>query len=451
MRAFAKSIVDLRSDTVLKLFGRPPEAVDPDDLLASLAMAASRDVEVKVRPLPDHVRKLAIASWQQNEPLSALTRRQIRALADDPDVAISRRFIEQLSDMETLGRSSRIVSAVLSAYFARWTAELAGEPVAMFLRRALRAFAGRPTRLARCGDASRWLMSDVPQVQGAKLAIEDGGAPATLYISLGIPEDTGLGPRISAEILQQWAERASQSSLSHQQRGVGIDNGFALYFDAPGLGVDSRVMAVERLLRASGSFDEASKDTLRRRILGHREFGDPRLPRKGPGWAQASLDARRRMLTLLVGRDLRFFFNAVVRNDPLAQRRRDFWLQYEERVEAHNVALCVADESLVQSTGAEKPFFSRLAAGNAFSAFIMRFGGRRPTVVVEFSAHGNAAYVYEAAQFDELVPDMYQRNFFLNRHLKVATVADRWVHRNAGYMTWERNFAIELARREIRP
>jgi hypothetical protein len=143
-------------------------------------------------------------------------------------------------------------------------------------------------------------------------------------------------------------------------------------------------------------------------ILLDGEFGDPRLVNVSNAWSRVERSvpsAYRAFVESLVREDLAFFFGQAMQ----AQDRREFWLRYLGSIRR---SLCVLGGSAFRrieaalAVGAEPEAARalqrayRTLAGEYTSAFCLFFDS---WVVVEFSAVGNAAYVYQRADFERVL------------------------------------------------
>jgi hypothetical protein len=107
--------------------------------------------------------------------------------------------------------------------------------------------------------------------------------------------------------------------------------------------------------------------------------------------------------------DIVFFFDHVLPTrgeDP--HGRKQFWLRYVKRVRQSHPLLYWDDrirlETILRAKREEAKEFGRIDGHT--SAFLLDFG---KIVVVEFSAPGNACYVYHESDFKKIVADFWTR------------------------------------------
>jgi len=154
-------------------------------------------------------------------------------------------------------------------------------------------------------------------------------------------------------------------------------------------------------------------------------FGDPRLPHNGNNWIGMD-EASRRMQEWLSAADITFFFETVLPKGTDPHGRKAFWLRYVGcRGLRSRPLLSNSDKfrlrDVLWKKGAKASDFGRLLDEDT-SAFILDFG---PIMAIEFSAVGNACYLYEKQAAAEIVPDIWTSLPFskteLKRKSKIAT------------------------------
>jgi len=154
-------------------------------------------------------------------------------------------------------------------------------------------------------------------------------------------------------------------------------------------------------------------------------------------------EATQRYLSWLARDNIMFFFNIVLPNNSRNRERKDFWLQYYNRIRDFQVALSEADvlKFLANQDNAEVRHYSKVSHATT-SAFLMKFDGYggRQYVIVEFSETGNAAYIFKATDFESKGVTMRFPEFDVNRHLKFTKE-----HRILHVGDWEHKAAYKLA------
>lgn len=210
-----------------------------------------------------------------------------------------------------------------------------------------------------------------------------------------------------------------------------------------GWGLDEFKEEFQAAVRAAGDAGvahEALVELARRdaRLL------DPRLPRNQGNWAGIP-DARRAVIAWLSRFDIVFFFDHVLtnRNDP--HGRKEFWLQYAPMLQASRPVLCAEDASRLRAAlGVKMPEAAVMGGDSATSAFILHFGR---LIAVEFSAVGNALYLYTGQDASRAIPDLWVARFWLHQ-LKRATLARKRIVHTRG---WKEVASTALAQYGIRP
>jgi len=189
---------------------------------------------------------------------------------------------------------------------------------------------------------------------------------------------------------------------------------------------------------------EAFQKQLREFVMTHDRLGDPRLPKNIASWAMMKQEAGSRFLGWLAKDSILFFFNYILPNNDKNRRRKDFWLEYHEKVRDFQVALSDDDHRRLQAYSRQQdvPSFSRVNHPTA-SAFLMRFGDEGTGhYVVEFSETGNAAYVFKAQSFKASVGSIRRSSFELKDELKNDSKLGRIIHSTG---QWEYKARQQLA------
>jgi hypothetical protein len=124
------------------------------------------------------------------------------------------------------------------------------------------------------------------------------------------------------------------------------------------------------------------------------------------------------------------------------RRRKDFWLQYHTKIRDFQVAVSEGDHWKIRSSlgTAERIAYSRVEHPTA-SAFLMQFEGYgKNYLIVEFSEKGNAAYIFDLADFEDRDVTLRTPRFELKNHLKFDKT-----HRIIHNGDWEWNARSMLA------
>jgi hypothetical protein len=315
------------------------------------------------------------------------------------------------------------------------------------LQRAVKAFQGKSPRIALCKPvadqlfspkAAKWLGSHVVSKRkrweavledwsvdrAGRLGGEAANASVDTWLSL-FEGNSGTWPAGKAKTELEFLFKTvlAPQIISHQQL--------------------SKAMSAV-ILWPSIERHEELQEGIRAFVLNHPHLGDPR--HRQANYSEFDPAAYIKVRAWFSRFDLEFFFKFVIRDDP--HKRKAFWLDYIDRVEVSNVALCDADIFRLRAGRAERPRYSRAVGASNVSAFIMRFP-RSSAILVEFSQPGNALYCHDAGKFDKHVKGgIGQPLLHISYDLKnVMTRQWRVVHREA----WQYEVRNLLASMGIRP
>jgi len=197
----------------------------------------------------------------------------------------------------------------------------------------------------------------------------------------------------------------------------------------------------------AGQYEDL-REGLKRFGLDH--FGDPRLPANQARWTGVRRQSQDEFLRGLSREDIVFFFEHVLPRGLDPHGRKDFWLKYVGRVRRSRPLLCSEDAFRLRSLerkGQQKiGHYGRMEG--ITSAFLLDFG---EVLIVEFSAVGNACYVYDRAGAETLG---IGTNFWKPTPFSVFTLK----HKRAciGHMAhrltvWREKMSMLLAQYGIRP
>ena len=132
----------------------------------------------------------------------------------------------------------------------------------------------------------------------------------------------------------------------------------------------------------------------------------------------------------------------ILPNNSENRRRKDFWLRYHDRIRDFQVAVSEADVWKVKASKQDTDLlcYSHVAHPTT-SAFLMKFEGYGGHfLIIEFSEKGNAAYIYDMADFESRGLTLRTRRYDLKNHLKFDH-ANRILH----IADWERKAAYRLS------
>jgi hypothetical protein len=173
-------------------------------------------------------------------------------------------------------------------------------------------------------------------------------------------------------------------------------------------------------------------------------LGDPRIA-ANHNWADIP-EARKRVIAWLSQFDIVFFFDHVLNKRNDRHRRKEFWLQYKDRLRASRVILSEEDlRRLQQGLGPKIPKTALMRGPVASSAFILTFDR---VVAVEFSQVGNALYLYASQDAKTVIPDIWANSFSVGQLKDRQRAAARISHWPQG--VWQEAASGELARYGVR-
>jgi hypothetical protein len=196
------------------------------------------------------------------------------------------------------------------------------------------------------------------------------------------------------------------------------------------------------ILSDSAKRSEGFQRALRSYVQNHKRLGDPRLRESARNWRSIAPEAAQRYWSWLARDSIVFFFNTILPNNSGNQRRKDFWLRYHDRIKDFQVAVSEADVWKVKANQKSTDLlYYSLVAHPTTSAFLMSFEGYGGHfLVIEFSETGNAAYIYNIADFESRGLTLRTGQFSVKNDLKFNTT-----HRIFHNAYWERKAAYKLS------
>ncbi len=361
---------------------------------------------LRVPPPPDpYAIERARKRWlDSGTDISRLDRATIRLLCMDPQVGLNPEWLEALLKFQSESRIRRAwIEALLAHYVSIWRGMPDPERVEAALvelvtrvpkSEAWSGFAMQAVQTLVGPEAPRALMTGHPAVWEAAIA-----RLQQWHVPVGLP----LGQASLAFALKLW-ENAWQSTASPQGEEAyrsllhGLLNELLHSKLIPlkaFLETTSFIILSERMVRFP-----PLRDTMMKFCLADDRLGDPRLHKQN--WAGIAA-ARDRLMTWLAGKNLRLFYDAVVKDHQDDQGRKAFWLQYVDQVADFRLVLCDEDERRLKARlGDERILCARMEGSNRTSAFLMRFvapSRNQDFICVEFSQTGNSLYIYNTTTF----------------------------------------------------
>jgi hypothetical protein len=390
---------------------------------------------------------LAKALWAHwPGDLEKLAGRHIRALCSDMEVATSPAFVKALVQSPEFMDRRRWIEGMIASYFGAWRPASA-PAIESLLMKAVTAFAGKSPRIALCRPVAKELFSPLAaKWLGSRVVAQRKRWEAVLE-EWSVDRAGRLGAEAANASVDAWLSWFGGARETWSESKGKVELEFLLKTVlAPGI-ITQRQLSKGMsgvILWPSIETHEALVERVRAFVLTHPRLGDPR--HKSSNYSEFEPAAYRKVRAWFSRYDLEFFFRFVIRDDP--HKRKAFWLDYIDKVEVSNVALCDADINRLKARTEERPPYSRAVGSSTVSAFVMRFPNSA-AILVEFSQPGNALYCHDAAQFDKYVKaGIMQHTLHISYELK-HTMSRKWrvVHREG----WQHEVRNRLASMGIRP
>jgi hypothetical protein len=344
--------------------------------------------------------------------------RAVRSLCWNPAIATDQSFQNFLDRMQHIPNAHSLQGLICS-YHARWSREFGLSEAVARIRGRLNQYSG-PNRLLH-----KWKTS-ADMILGPKahelMAAELIKTPDGLA---GFCDFWGLSIE-SSQLFHAAAEIASVLCLEQIDR-VPRYREFLFKELIPWEGWAPNMFknVMSRLILFPKRDDFELIETITRLVRSDPRLGDPRYPQNHNNWIGMD-EASKRMQEWLSAADITFFFETVLPRGKDPHGRKAFWLRYVGcRGLRSRPLLSNSDKfrlrDVLWKKGANVSDFGRLLDEDT-SAFILDFG---LIVAIEFSAVGNACYLYEKRAAAEIVPDIWTSLPFsktdLKRKSKIAT------------------------------
>jgi len=347
-----------------------------------------------------------------------LESRAVRSLCWNPEVATDKSFSHFLDRVKYVPNSHSLLGLICSAH-ARWSRELARSEIVARTKYRLDKYSGVNRLLNKWKASSDMILGPkAHDLMGEELIrFQDGLA--------GFSDSWGLTIE-SSQLFHAAAEVASMRCLEEIERKPEFRK-FLFRELIPWTGWSKGMLKslMSKLIlfpkRENTELIEAIVSLVRSDL----RFGDPRRPDNRINWVGIE-EASGRIQEWLSAADISFFFETVLPKGKDPHGRKSFWLRYVGCRGLRSRPLLSNSDSfrlrdVLLKKGARSSDFGRLVDEDT-SAFILDFG---PLLVIEFSAVGNACYVYEKRKATEIVPDIWSSlpfsKYDLKRKSKMAT------------------------------
>jgi hypothetical protein len=359
---------------------------------------------------------------QWNEVLAGraqnLEPRAIRSLCWSAAVALDQSFQDFLDHTQYVPNAQSLQGLICSCH-ARWSRELALSKSVARIRDRLNQYSGRNRLLQKWKSSASMIVGPKAHdvMAGELIKCPEGLSGFSDFWGLSIE---------SSQLFQSAAEIASVLCLEQIDR-VPQYREFLFKELMPWSGWAPNTLknVMRRLILFPKSENTELIDAIIHRVRTDQRFGDPRHPQNHNNWIGMD-EASRRVQEWMSAADITFFFETVLPKSTDPHGRKAFWLRYVGcRGLRSRPLLSNSDKfrlrDVLSEKGTRASDFGRLLDEQT-SAFILDFG---PVLVIEFSAVGNACYVYEKGVAAEIVPDIWSALPFqrtdLKRKSKVAT------------------------------
>jgi hypothetical protein len=412
---------------------------DPQDRLKSL-LAVTDTIgsprQIKLRNCPDEYRTQWYAYLAGER--TQLDRRAVRFLCWDPEIACTVRFHTYLDQIK-VELTARSLQGLLTSLHQRWSNALAEGPVGTSVRHRISTYTGLNRRIAMWQrDIRRVAGANAPALFGEYLA-EEGRPVAEVATASGLVEDSAFMRLAVKFALSRCAEQCD--GRSHSNLFL-VDQliGWRIWDQS-----EFKDLLCEWILAPRTKQSENLRESIKRLALDR--LGDPRLPRNAASWLGVRSDGRAEFLKWLSLEDIAFFFEHVLPSGSDPNGRKAFWLKYVGQVKRSRPLLCRDDQSRLINyeirSGQKGGHYGRISGTT--SAFLLDFG---ELLVIEFSAVGNACYVYDRQGAANVIDDFWRVGSFSVSELKRKHSAVGRLFHTPG---WEMKMARALAQRGIRP
>ena len=359
---------------------------------------------------------------QWNEVLDgrrkSLEPRAIRSLCWNTAIAIDESFQHFLARAQHVPKAQSLQGMICSCH-ARWSRDLALSDSVRIIRDLLNQYSGRNRLLNKWKESANMIIGPKAHDVMAEELIKSANGPAGFCDSWGLSLE-------SSQLFHAAAEIASVLCLEQIDR-VPRYRDFLFKELIPWTGWAPRMFknVTSRLILFPKRDDTDLIDAITQFARTDPRLGDPRHPQNHNNWIGMD-EASKRVQEWLSAADITFFFETVLPRGTDPHGRKTFWLRYVGcRGLRSRPLLSNADEfrlrDVLWKKAAKGSDFGRLLDDDT-SAFILDFG---PIVAIEFSAVGNACYLYEKKAAAEIIPDIWTTLPFsktdLKRKSKIAT------------------------------
>jgi len=428
LRAFASSVEDEEIETRLCRIKETAESVGS---------------KPKKRPPP-----MEIYLNQWNDYVSGrskeLTPGAVRYLCWEPQVATTEKFIHCVQTSET-SLSPRALQGIVHSCHQRWEDRFAKGPVVKAVRKKISEYEGLSQTIGKWKENLGLILHpDAPDSLSARFIRSQ--KPLVEFIQEWHLDEQSPFAQEMVRCATEWCREHLDALPKSQYEGA-KDLLFSQLLPWRGWDIPafkdqvSKLILDRRFERIQGSLIPF--------VLNNREMGDPRLRWNRPKWLNYEA-AKRRLIGMLCKEDIAFFFDHVIPSSEDRQRRKQFWLDYVDHCTSSRPLLGRTDrirlKPVLQQYNLSLGRFGELRSSQN-SAFLLQFDN---IVVVDFSRIG-ACFIYDCRDFEKVIPDFWDRDYFTESVLKQDNHIARIIHISTRHSDWRSDARHVLAAQGIRP
>jgi hypothetical protein len=369
---------------------------DPAQLFQRLALTAEKLGDT-ARSHPPADPERYVREWRDlvGGVRSELSVRAFRSLCWEPDVAIQPEFLRYLERHFGERVGSRAIQGLVRSCHAQWSQRvLERGGLVDYTKRCLEGFAGASSVVKRWQE--RWFLildREAPD-HFAETLLENQAAIHEACRDWTVDETS----RFMTECVHSAADQARAAG------GSAYDYLFAQILPWPGWPLEKYKAQISTTIL---TVPDTLSSRLKAYVVSDHRLGDPRLPQCSKNWIGIDGAAQTKFIQWLSRDDIVFFFEHVLPRGRDPHYRKQFWLQYVPRVRRSRPLLGWQDAVRLRGAVREDTqlgSFGSLAGISDTSAFLLDFGD---LMVVEFSAKGNACFVYRRPVAEKIVPEFW--------------------------------------------
>lgn len=447
MNATLTALQGLRAEREVILGRSSLAAFAPEQACHQLSTAV-RKLRDKATTVPSirpkvEIRTILAKFAAADYDLDVLDGQEFRALCCTEETAVQPEFVAALEKAPERLKNARCVFGLVTAYFALWRTITNPERLERLLRNRLDADAGKNLILRKWRSSPELFRASADDFLARAICKVPDTVEDVLKQYIIAPVSK-LGLAVRAKTAEVACQSFRTGERAHDEQ-VCVE--FLKWMTESVLSdlVPMEVFAdaISCLIESNAAVRwDSFQNLLKPYVLKHKRLGDPRTREGALNWRFMSADANRRYLSWLARDSINFFFNTILPNTNENRSRRDFWLQYHDRIKDFQVAVSEADARKVKANQHKSDllYHSRIDHPTT-SAFMMQFEGwGTDYIVIEFSESGNAAYIYKRG-------DLEARNLSLRtpRFAALNRLKFDQTHRFFHNVGWEARTRYRLA------